>query len=103
MHLSANRRIRQIEVTNLLEGADLDAEASIICLPDQFRTVHALVRPFESEIVRKTDVPKSGGAELRDPRCIKERVGVPQSLDYEVMAARFRSLLDLECYRTGWE
>jgi hypothetical protein len=29
MHLGAHRRIRQIEVTYLLEGTDLDIEASI--------------------------------------------------------------------------
>jgi hypothetical protein len=53
-HLGANGWVGQVEVANGLESADMNAESTVVCVPDELRTVDAVVGPVESEAVRPT-------------------------------------------------
>ena len=86
-HLGANGRIGQVEVADLLKAADLNAEGTVVCLPDKFRTVESVIRPLEGEVVWPTREPMRLCKEL--PECCwrKDGVSAAEALDDEVMTS----------------
>ena len=85
VHLGANGWIRQVEVADLLKTADLNAEGTVVCLPDEFRTVDTVVGPPEGEVVRPTCEPTSHGMEPLEPCWCEYRFGVSETFDDEMV------------------
>ena len=84
-HLGADGRVRQVEVADFLKAADLNAEATVVCLPDEFRTVDTVVTPAESKVVRPTGKSASRGPKLFEPCWREDRVGVFEAFDDEMV------------------
>ena len=80
-HLGLDNGVGEVEVPESLQPSQMEAETTIIDLPDQLGTVHAGVGPLEGKIVWFALECCCSLLELRPGLRRKDSVGVRQTLD----------------------
>src|SRR5215510_12322136 len=76
--------MRKVEVPQLLQPSDVDAESPIVDLPHEFGTINAAIGPLERQVVWSPLKLDGLLSQLSDALCSKYLVDIAQALHYIV-------------------